>query len=381
MGLGLMNTLAKTADAAPIRTGRWRSYCALFIPALRAHAPLFVALAAHLAFATGLYIYVPGMSMPSLLQLALAFAGFVGVFLPLSIASLRFVHLATKVKPKHPIPALIKDVWQFVSQPERAANGTAIVLVFVVFMNTFTHLKGSIPIVKPFSWDTTFMEWDKWLHFGFHPWELLQPLLGYAPVTFVITGFYHLWFMLMWIMVAGLAFASMPSVLRMRFFLAFMLTWGIGGNVLAMVFSSAGPCYYSLIGLSPDPFTPLMNYLHAVHESVSLWAIETQLMLWQGYQGEGVRFGISAMPSMHNGAALLFALAGWQLNRKLGWALFVFTGCIFIGSIHLGWHYAIDGYAGFAVALIAWWGSGAMARWWETTQWAQEYARVTAKNA
>lgn len=371
-----MDTLAKTGVIAPALAGRWTAFSSLLLPALKAHAPLFAVLAAHMTLAAGLYLFVPGMALPGLVKLVLAFAAFVGVLLPLSIASLRFVHLVTEVKPKHPIPALLKDMWAFVSEPVRAANGVAIVFVFVFFMNTFTHLKGSIPIVQPFGWDETFMEWDRWLHLGYHPWELLQPLLGYAPVTFVLTGFYHLWFMLMWIMVAGLAFASVPSRLRMQFFLAFMLTWGIGGNALAIIFSSAGPCYYGLIGLSPDPFAPLMAYLRSVHEVLPLWAVDTQLVLWQGYQGEGLRLGISAMPSMHNAAALLFALTGWRLNRKLGIALFAFTGVIFIASIHLGWHYAIDAYAGFAIAVAAWWVSGMVSRWWETTRWARDYTRA-----
>ena len=376
-----MNTLVKTANAGTTQTGKWSAFCELFFPALKAHAPLFAIVALQCAFAFGLYLIVPGMTFPGLTEFALSFAAFVFVLLPLSVASLRFYHLVTKVKPEHPIPALVKDMWAYVTTPERAANGTAIVLVFVVFMNVFAHLKGSIPIVNPFSWDSTFMEWDRWLHFGNHPYEILQPILGYAPVTYAITVFYHLWFMLMWIMVAGMAFGSVSPVLRMRFFLTFMLTWGIGGNVLAMVFSSAGPCYYGLIGLAPDPFVPLMSYLNGVHEVMPLWALDTQLMLWQGYQGEGLRLGISAMPSMHNGAALLFALAGWQINRKLGMALFVFTALIFIGSIHLGWHYALDGYAGFAVALFMWWGSGLIARKWEASRWAREYATARARIA
>ncbi len=96
-------------------------------------------------------------------------------------------------------------------------------------MIVFAYLKGSVPIVQPFTWDPTFMEWDRWLHFGRAPWEWLHPVLGYAPITLILVASYHLWFMVMWLLVTGLAFARVPSVLRTRFFLAFMLTWGIGG--------------------------------------------------------------------------------------------------------------------------------------------------------
>jgi membrane-associated phospholipid phosphatase len=116
-----------------------------------------------------------------------------------------------------------------------------------------------------------------------------------------------------------------------------------------------------------------------VHETFPLWAVDTPILLCQGYQGEAFNLGTSAMPSMHNGAALLFALIGWCHNRKLGIALFTFTAVVFVGSVHLGWHYAIDGYAGFAIALAAWWLAGVIAKWREKTSWARGYAVATAR--
>ncbi len=371
-----MYTITNPDSLEPIRSQRWAAFSELWIPALKSHAPLFILLAIHIICAVAITAATPGLTPPGLITLALSFATFLGVILPLSILSLRFYHLATVIKPEHPIPALIRDVWDFLRQPDRAANGLAIVIVFVFFMNVFAYLKGSVPIVQPFAWDTTFIAWDKWLHFGRAPWEWLHPILGYAPITLLLVACYHLWFMVMWILVSGLAFARVPSVLRTRFFLAFMLTWGIGGNLMAIVFSSAGPCYYALTGNSPDPFVPLLDYLHTLNETFPVWSIDTQMLLWDGYQGKGLRLGISAMPSMHNAAALLFALACWHINRKLGIALFIFTGLILLGSVHLAWHYAIDGYAGIAIALIAWWVSGIIARKWEAGAWAQDYARI-----
>lgn len=374
-----MYTMSDSDGLAPSRgTRRWAAFTSLLAPALKGHAILFAVLAAHIAFAAGIVAVTPGLRPPGPAMLLLSFASVLGIILPLSIVSLRFYHLATKVRPKHPIPALVRDILDFLRQPNRMANALPVVAVFVVFTTVFTYLKGAVPLVQPFAWDMTFMEWDRWLHFGYDPWRLLQPLLGYPAVTHLITYAYHLWFMVMWLMIVGLAFARAPSVLRMQFFLAFMLTWGVGGNVLAIVFSSAGPCYYSLIGLSPDPFAPLMAYLYKVHEATPLWAVDTQQMLWQGYQGDGLRLGISAMPSMHNAAILLSAFAGWRMNRSLGMVLYACVILIFLGSVHLGWHYAIDAYAGWAIALLAWWGAGAAARRWETTGWARDYSRASS---
>ena len=40
------------------------------------------------------------------------------------------------------------------------------------------------------------------------------------------------------------------------------------------------------------------------------------------------------------------ALLGWRINKWLGAALTLFTGLIVIGSVALGWHYAVDAIAG-----------------------------------
>ena len=70
------------------------------------------------------------------------------------------------------------------------------------------------------------------------------------------------------------------------------------------------------------------------------------------------------MPSMHNVAAMTIALLGWKINRKAGIAGSLFAFAIFLGSIHLGWHYAVDAYFGFLIAGICWWVSGHVARWY-----------------
>ena len=127
-----------------------------------------------------------------------------------------------------------------------------------------------------------------------------------------------------------------------------------------------------------DAYNHLQDALAAASNGDEIWVTEG---IYKPDQGNGIRLGISAMPSMHTAAALLFALAGWHLNRKLGIALFIFTGMILLGSVHLAWHYAIDGYAGIAIALIAWWVSGIVARKWEAGAWAQDYARALKRQS
>jgi len=68
--------------------------------------------------------------------------------------------------------------------------------------------------------------------------------------------------------------------------------------------------------------------------------------------------GISAMPSIHVGVAVLFAILGWRTNRILGFGFTIYALLIQLGSIHLGWHYAIDGYFSAILTGMLWKGSG-----------------------
>ena len=60
------------------------------------------------------------------------------------------------------------------------------------------------------------------------------------------------------------------------------------------------------------------------------------------------------MTSMHVASSVLLALLGWRLRPAAGVALTVFAVLILAGSIHLGWHYAVDGYAGAVGAILIW---------------------------
>ena len=49
--------------------------------------------------------------------------------------------------------------------------------------------------------------------------------------------------------------------------------------------------------------------------------------------------------------ATLLALAGWKINRVVGLLATAFLVVVQIASVHLGWHYAVDGYAGTPITL------------------------------
>ena len=250
--------------------------------------------------------------------------------------------------------------------PQRVSNAIHAFLFMSVFMLGFAFIKKAIPLAAPFSWDVTFMQWDQVLHFGRHPYELLAPLLNVPWVTFLINVNYNIWFFVMFTCWFWQGFGPRDSALRMRFLLGFTLTWFVGTSVFGTIFSSVGPGLYGrLLPDVVDPFAPLMGWLNDVAENYTIFVIPTMNELWKDYEsGTGLINGISAMPSMHVGTSVLFAILGFSSGKKwLGYLMSAFAFLIFIGSIHLGWHYAIDGYAGAAVAVVCWWVAGKIVDW------------------
>lgn len=68
----------------------------------------------------------------------------------------------------------------------------------------------------------------------------------------------------------------------------------------------------------------------------------------------GLFGGISAMPSMHMAWTYMWAFAAWQINRGLGIVAHFYAVIIWIGSVHLGWHYFVDGLVSLIVVTIIW---------------------------
>ena len=368
------------ADIAVLRAGPATAgrFWPLLRHSLNAHGLL---LAVALAYAAGfalLHVLMPGVGGKDGGEILLGILFFSLPAVVFGLTAYMFAEMAARDRPQRPIATLWRKTSGILTDRERLAAGLPAVAALVVFMYVFTMLKAYVPAIQPFAWDQTFERWDRALHFGVAPWELLQPVFGYWPVTFLVNLNYNMWFVVMNVFWAYFAFVRRPGEERTRFFLAYVLTWIVGGGVLAIAFSSAGPCYFGRLGLSPDPYAPLMDYLRAADQHATIWALGTQDMLWR-LHSEGSAFGgVSAMPSMHNATALLFVLASRGWPRRVRQALAAHCALIFLGSVHLGWHYAVDGYIARALAAALWWLSGPVARWWEQTAPARAYRLAAA---
>ena len=353
-----------TSEALIIREGWVRRVLPLFALSFRAQWILFVLPSVYLFTNWLMLSRLESHGTASVLLLLISLLTFslpVGIIV---LLLLRFFQYAVIEKPVSPARTFAAEARSLVVRPVRIINALPVLVAMIFFNKAMVELKPAIPKINPFSWDVSFMEWDRALHFGIDPWVILQPLMGYDHVTYLTNIAYNFWFVALFGAWYWFGFRNQASELRTRFFLSYMLIWWIGGGLLAVLFSSAGPVYYDELGLSPNPYTGLFAYLNDVDSRIPLWFLKTQKMLWDGYMGTGPQLGISAFPSMHNASAVLFALAFWRVSRTMGIIFTVYAGVILAGSVHLGWHYAIDGYAGIVIALACWWIAGPVARWY-----------------
>jgi len=267
------------------------------------------------------------------------------------------------------VSRIANDVNKYIFNTYNLVSVLLVIVAFPLIVSSMTILKTLLPFIVPYYLDTFFMELDKVLHFDIAPWKLLQPLIGYTYITFSINVVYNFWFfMQLFVVIWQVSSLNRPR-LRMQFLISYVLAWMVLGSLLAILFASAGPCYYSGITNLPDPYIPLFQYLHSVNDllaenGLSLWALDTQNYLWEHFEEStiGLGSGISAMPSLHVSVAVLLALVGWRTNRILGLFLSLHAFLILIGSVHLGWHYAVDGYASIIGTFAIWKFSGYLVR-------------------
>jgi hypothetical protein len=347
---------AKSLSKAPA----WLSLCRLSI---NADAPLlgyvvFCWIVAWLAI-----VFVDGFRTgPALIFLV----GTLSLIVPLMLVSfvvLRFYSFVVSERPESPMRQLLSDMKLAFLESAISARWAVTFIGMVAFAICFTLGKGNITVFMPFVWDQTFDNWDVAVHFGHRPYVLLQPILGYWPVTQILNIHYNFWFLAVVMGWTHFIIIEKPGFDRTRYLLSFVMTWSIGGVLLASLLSSAGPVYFEQVTGS-NLYSPLVTYLNEANKQGTIWAVETQALLWDAHGKGSVFAGVSAMPSMHSAIALLHALVLWPKGWFLRTVGILHVVLILLGSIHLGWHYATDGYVGWAVALSLWVISGKIAKWW-----------------
>lgn len=260
-------------------------------------------------------------------------------------------------RPKQPTRFLLQKLHRDWSMGPRILRGLPVVFIYPVFFGAFTSYKSTLGKIVPFHFDEQAAALDRFLHGG-DAWKLFAIVLAHPLITFLINFFYNFWFMVMYFLVAFVAFMVTDLKVRAHYLTAFTLCWVIIGMIAATLLASAGPCYYAHF-YNSGSFAYIPAYLREVNQHYWIPALETQEMLLSSYvsASPGMGGGISAAPSMHVSVATLNALFLSRYGRTASVLAWSYCLLIFLGSVHLGWHYAVDGYIAFAMTLLVWKGA------------------------
>ncbi len=248
---------------------------------------------------------------------------------------------------------------------DRLASVAAPALLLIVLLSSFTLFKQRVLPQAGFGGDPAFAAADEMLFAGWHPWQLSHFLFSSEIWSRLFDIAYAVWFLPLFLSV--LLSWMMPLALRTQYLMAFTLCWIVIGTFLAYLLPSAGPCYFQQFHGSSE-FAPLMERLRDQDEALravggsGILALvgQKELLTWFQSGELTMAAGISAMPSMHNALAALFACGAFTIHRVAGLVMTVFAIVIWIGSVHLGWHYAVDGIVAVGVTIAIWKGCGAL---------------------
>ena len=134
-----------------------------------------------------------------------------------------------------------------------------------------------------------------------------------------------------------------PSAQKSAAMPTYFLCWSVVGPLIHIMLPAAGPIFYMQMGYG-DRFAALQNVSETREIAAYLWAIHAG-------DGFGPGSGISAMPSLHIATTAWMVLAARAFRPRLFVPTLLLGFAIFLLSIALGWHYAMDGIVG---GLAAW---------------------------
>lgn len=285
-----------------------------------------------------------------------AIAANLRIYTAAAIAMVLFdlVSLLLRNKPNRPTRFLIETYIARLRKPRLLAS-LSLLAIAIIFMPFFSKLKSMIPLFNTYSWDHAFIAWDRAIFFGYDAWQVLQPVFGYPTISAAMAWLYHAWMLLIYIGTLFFIFYPAADHVRRHYMLGFVLIWTLVGGAMATAFASVGPVFMNPI-MGDSTFDTQMAYLNGANEQVPIMTLHVQeLLLGWYHQGEqGLGSGITAMPSMHVSMAFLFWLAIRQVSPTAGKIFFAFFVLIWIGSVHLAYHYAVDGLVSIIATAAIW---------------------------
>jgi hypothetical protein len=228
-------------------------------------------------------------------------------------------------------------------------------LVFVTLPAFFWAFATWKTVIPPFTADPALASLDAALHGG--PPD--RWLLHTPQAIRLMHEWYSTWDLLLIGIVLWQSWGGTPRD-RVRFWLAFVVTWIGLGTVLAHLVPSAGPVFYAVVTGDHAPYADLRAALHGAETRYHLGLAHIHTYLWSAVLRREVVFsgGISAFPSLHIALPVLAACAVWRVRRWVAVGFLFYTVTLLACAIGLGWHYAIDGYASMLLVPVIWWATG-----------------------
>jgi hypothetical protein len=242
---------------------------------------------------------------------------------------------------------------------ERCRCFLLVLVFFFLGLTAFSTFKSVIPSAVPYYADNWLADMDEWL-LGEAAWKIAHHFDSDVWSLIVIKSYEVLWFAQWFGTILFVALWS-DKAARIRYLWAVSMTLCIIGTILALAFASVGPVYYDQF-VGGHRFAGLKVAMDNLAYSYIVRDYARYLLELYNAGTPGLGGGISAMPSVHVGLAVLNALFLSSLRwwyGILGWG---FAVLIFYGSIYTGWHYAVDGYVSLIVVSVIWWVSGRMLR-------------------
>ena len=280
--------------------------------------------------------------------------GMVGAMAAAGLVIWRLGWLALVARSTTPTRDLLDWVGRFLAGPGLAANAASTILIFCLYAGGFSVLKGAIAVVSPFAWDAALADLDRALHFGRLPHEWLPALTRPLPLAVLNVG-YNVWFFLLvggWLgatvavrrpglrhqypdgLHADLVRRRLSRRLRLLVGRPVLLCPDRARRDLHAADAGAASSRGRLRHLGGRHAEPPLGRLHRRRGPDRPASRRSRPCTWRAPRCSCWRPATSAAPPSRVAAAY--------------WVM------ILLGSVLLGWHYAVDGYAAALIAVLVW---------------------------
>jgi len=224
-------------------------------------------------------------------------------------------------------------------------------MMFILGLSAYTTYKINIPDIVPFYADPYLADIDRFLY-GRNAWRVMHqaPLQAGMIVDFFYTRVWPA--VLLLGVLCALNFVEGARLHRYAWGLFFV--YAVMGTLVATLFSSVGPIFYTDFYPDAQQFTHIKPAILSNPYISNITGYADYLLA--AYRNRQLAFatGISAFPSVHVAVTTLMAWFMTSFGRR--WAVLGWTNAVIIqyGSIYSGWHYAIDGDASLIFVSACW---------------------------